>query len=86
MSWKAVELQVALPRVVDAAQMQEQLSQRGQNVQNHLVQARHSEEQIKRSQVQKADTFNRISDQGNGPTPNSEQRHPYLGQSVDQRG
>ncbi|MRG85373.1 hypothetical protein [Salinibacillus xinjiangensis] len=51
MSWKAVEMQVALPRTQDLGQIQNQLEQRGSTVQNYLAQARLKEDERRRKQV-----------------------------------
>ena len=39
MGWKAVELQVALPRTQDVGKLQEQLQQRAQETQDRLADA-----------------------------------------------
>ncbi|QHS22272.1 hypothetical protein GWK91_04615 [Virgibacillus sp. MSP4-1] len=51
MSWKAVEMQVALPRTQDAGQIQEQLEQRSANSQHYLAQAKQQEEERRRKKV-----------------------------------
>lgn len=91
MSWKAVEMQVAMPRVVDAAQMQEQMSQRGQTMQSHVVQTQQSETHINRNKVNKTDTFNSLTHATSNSSLQDEKEepthhHPYLGQSIDTRG
>jgi len=50
-SWKSVELQVALPRTQDAGQLQEQMSKQNQRFQETLTQHQLREEIIKRRQV-----------------------------------
>lgn len=51
MSWKSVELQVALPRTQDAGQLHEQLSKQNQRFQETLAQHQLRDEIIKRRQV-----------------------------------
>lgn len=51
MSWKSVELQVALPRTQDAGQLQDQLSKQHQRFQETLAQHQLRDEMIKRRQV-----------------------------------
>jgi len=50
-SWKSVELQVALPRTQDAGQLQDQLSKQNQRFQETLAQHQLRDEIIKRRQV-----------------------------------
>lgn len=50
-SWKSVEMQVALPRTQDAGQLQEQLSKQNQRFQETLAQHQLKDEIIKRRQV-----------------------------------
>lgn len=54
MSWKAVELQVALPRTHNAGQLQEQMQQRGQLVQDHLAHHQLKEQQLNRTTITKS--------------------------------
>ncbi len=51
MSFRAIEMQIALPRTQDLGQIQDQLQQRGQVVQHHLAYAQLQEEKIKRKKV-----------------------------------
>ncbi|SFP08305.1 hypothetical protein [Salibacterium halotolerans] len=51
MSWKAVELQVALPRTQDAGKLQEQLQQRGQAAQDRMAAQEEKELEKQRTQV-----------------------------------
>ncbi|WP_240375335.1 hypothetical protein [Bacillus piscicola] len=51
MSWKAVELQVAIPRTQEVGKMQEQLQQRGQAAQDRLAFQQEREEEQERVQV-----------------------------------
>lgn len=51
MSWKSVEMQVALPRTQDAGKMQEQMSKQQQRFQETLAQHQLREDIIKRRKV-----------------------------------
>ncbi|MBU5594985.1 hypothetical protein KQI76_07385 [Amphibacillus sp. MSJ-3] len=51
MSWKAVEMQVALPRTQDAGRIQEQIQQRGQFMQDIISQAQLQSEETKRRTI-----------------------------------
>lgn len=51
MTLKAIELQVALPRTHDAGKIQEQMQQRGQQLQDHAAQRVTKEENLKRKTV-----------------------------------
>ncbi|WP_234998477.1 hypothetical protein [Salirhabdus sp. Marseille-P4669] len=51
LSYRAIEMQLALPRTQDIGQLQDQMQQRGQMVQHHLAQANLQEERIKRQKV-----------------------------------
>lgn len=51
MSWKSIELQVALPRTQDAGQLQEQLSRNNQRFQESLAANQLKQADIKRQQV-----------------------------------
>ncbi|WP_440895333.1 hypothetical protein ACS127_12270 [Amphibacillus sp. Q70] len=51
MSWKAVEMQVALPRTQDAGRIQEQIQQRGRFMQDVISQTQLQSEEIKRRTV-----------------------------------
>ncbi|WP_035710765.1 hypothetical protein [Salibacterium aidingense] len=51
MSWKAVELQVALPRTQEAGKLQEQLQQRGQAAQDRLAAEQEKNHEKQRTKV-----------------------------------
>ncbi|TQS75534.1 hypothetical protein DX933_04450 [Ornithinibacillus gellani] len=51
MSWKSVEMQVALPRAQDAGKLQEQQMKQNQQFQESLAQTQLKEEELKRKQV-----------------------------------
>ncbi|MBB6452897.1 DNA-binding transcriptional regulator PaaX [Salirhabdus euzebyi] len=100
MSWKAVELQVALPRVQDAGQIQDQLQQRGQHVQSHLSQAQLQAQKRKRHQVNEMNRkeHDKILNDGTGESTElllssprkgkqlKQSSHPYLGKIIDYSG
>ncbi|MFB5660540.1 hypothetical protein [Alteribacillus sp. HJP-4] len=102
MSWKGVELQVALPRSQDAGKLQEQLQQRGQTMQDRLNNEQLKSEHKQRSQVQGKEKTekNRLgndtggSDQQEQPQQQrreqlkkpEEMEHPYKGKTIDITG
>ncbi|MBU8877858.1 hypothetical protein BGM26_02480 [Bacillus sp. FJAT-29790] len=51
MSLKLIEMQIALPRTMEAGKIQEQLQQRGQNMNDFAAQASQKEEEQKRKTV-----------------------------------
>ncbi|MFD1018210.1 hypothetical protein [Thalassobacillus hwangdonensis] len=53
MSWKSIEMQVALPRTQDAGKLQEQFQQRNQHLQENLGQQQLATDQTKRKTVNK---------------------------------
>ncbi len=99
MEWKAVEMQVALPRTNDAAKMLQEDQQRGNLLQQHLAAAHAAEETRKRQQVTDAGTANKTSDKKSGEDQavtkarkdshrggNIPQPHPYKGNRIDFKG
>ncbi|WP_174735033.1 hypothetical protein [Mesobacillus harenae] len=101
MSLKLIELQVALPRTLDAGKLQEQLQQRGQHLSEHAVQNGQNEEELKRKTVVKQEKSSKgtLSDdaagQGNQAFQQQKrkenekpqkQTHPYKGKSIDYSG
>ncbi|TFB23186.1 hypothetical protein E3U55_05045 [Filobacillus milosensis] len=100
MSWKGVELQVALPRTQDAGQLQDQLNQRGQFSQDHFAQSQLKEADLKRKKVLETNEEEKITNeedeskneqiysskhQSQSPLEYKEQ-HPYLGKIIDYSG
>ena len=101
MSWKAVEMQIALPRTHDAGRVQEQMQQRSQFMQDILAQAHLQSEEIKKRTVsdlnEGENLRNRLRDR---PRPTSNEalkttipaeekrsvEHPYLGRRIDING
>jgi len=51
MSWKSVEMQVALPRTQDAGKLQDQLSKQNQHFQQSLSEQKLKEEKIQQQRV-----------------------------------
>ncbi|WP_027963215.1 hypothetical protein [Halalkalibacillus halophilus] len=102
MSWKAVELQVALPRTQDAGQLQDQLQQRGQLMQDRLQDEHIHELNRKRKAVIEANNSenvlvdkdgansNELFDKGESSTDKGNKQtdidHPYLGKQIDFSG
>ncbi|GEL75851.1 hypothetical protein [Tenuibacillus multivorans] len=102
MSWKAVELQVALPRTQDASQLQDQMNQRGQLTQEQLAQSQIKQAELKRKRVLETKNKDKIrhdedSDHGsnqesftsnkkNQPEDEPSEKHPYLGKIIDYSG
>ncbi|MDQ0299158.1 hypothetical protein J2S78_001578 [Salibacterium salarium] len=77
MSWKAVELQVALPRTQDAGKLQEQLQQRGQAAQDRLAAEHQKEHDKARTQVTDKDATDKNKfDSKDGGDENRE--NPFL--------
>ncbi|SFM31815.1 hypothetical protein SAMN04487943_11346 [Gracilibacillus orientalis] len=101
MSWKAVEMQVALPRTQDAGKIQDQMQQQGRIDQNQLAKSMANEELRKRKQVLEQEASEQLKnnkqkrDNSFQTTPEdkkkddqqrSQFRHPYLGNKVDFNG
>lgn len=61
MSLKSIEMQIALPRSIDASKLQDQLSQRGQQLQDHAVHAGLQQEIKQRSTVIKNEQSNKTA-------------------------
>lgn len=60
MSWKAVEMQIALPRTHDAGKLQDQMQQRGQQAQYSLAQSQLETDKLKRKQVTKEEQKDKV--------------------------
>ncbi|WP_066173086.1 hypothetical protein [Bacillus marinisedimentorum] len=99
MEWKAVEMQVALPRTNEAARQLQEDQQRGSNLQQHLAAASAAEETRKRKQVTDAGVSDKTSDkegragqagvkskQASPGGDNRPQSHPYKGKRIDFKG
>ncbi|ENH98211.1 hypothetical protein J416_00659 [Gracilibacillus halophilus YIM-C55.5] len=97
MSWKSVEMQIALPRTQDAGKMQDLMQQQGRVMQNQLAQTIASEEIKRRKQVNQSDANEKANnDQEESETPaplptikhqqkqqQEATKHPYLGKRFD---
>lgn len=72
MSWKSIELQVALPRVQDASKEQDLMSKQNQRFQEALTQSQLQEEIQKRKEVNKFDRLKKsnLTDEGKNPEEN----------------
>lgn len=99
MSWKSIEMQVALPRTVDASKMQEQTIKQNDQFQQGLVQNQLKEELQKRKKVngfEHASKINTNNEEQKNQHHNKQQRkndseqkdqseleHPFLGKNID---
>lgn len=76
MSLKAIEMQIALPRTMDAGKMQEQLQQRGQTLNDVATERTHKEEEQKRKTVIKQEQKSNVrlsqEEQGNRKNPDED--------------
>ncbi|WP_226034922.1 hypothetical protein [Aquibacillus saliphilus] len=102
MSWKSVEMQVALPRIQDAGKIQEQMQQRGQHVQDSITSSQLLSEQEKRKKVNdynQKDNVKNKKKEGQESVLNQDKQkddlaqekenrsdHPYLGSQIDFNG
>lgn len=100
MGWKAVELQVALPRTQDVGKLQEQLQQRAQETQDRLADAQKKKEEEMRLQVTKQEETeqSRFFEQESSPKEQQKRKqhkkkneqekvpHPYKGKTIDITG
>ncbi|MET3682163.1 maltoporin [Alkalibacillus flavidus] len=85
MSWKAVELQVALPRTQDAGQLQDQLQQRAQIMQDVLSQEQLRELERRRKAVLEANEAVRASNEDDEESQNDGQQEQGQGQQSKQQ-
>ncbi len=100
MSWRAIEMQIALPRSQDAGKLQEQMQQRGPQVQQTLSQETKLQDELQRTQVNSTESKNNVSaksDEGDRSLHSSSKTlanhqkeqgivHPYLGNEIDYSG
>ncbi|WP_188454363.1 hypothetical protein [Virgibacillus oceani] len=100
MSWKSIEMQVALPRTQDAGKLQEQMLKHGQHIQESIAESQLKQEEQKRKRVNEFEQINDVNnrrERGNSDHPQrdnqqkSEQEeqmieHPYLGNKIDFSG
>src|SRR5690606_38721002 len=97
MSWKSVEMQVALPRTQDAGKLQHQTNKQNELFQATLAQTRLSQEEEKRKKVQEYENIHLLKHskqkseaQQSNNNSNSDKwkqviKHPYLGNNFDGR-
>lgn len=102
MSWKSIEMQVALPRVQDAGKIQEQMQKQGQHYGDSLTQSQLKQEELKRKRVSESediqdlklkkdtedDSNNQSEEQSGDSIQTQEEKinHPYLGNRLDLNG
>lgn len=101
MSWKSVEMQVALPRTQDAGKLQEQMSKQNDRFQESLAQSQLREQQLKRKRVNEFEKIkdkkllddeekSKGSDDDNEKTNDEHTKqdtnHPFLGNKIDFSG
>ncbi|MDL4840089.1 hypothetical protein [Aquibacillus rhizosphaerae] len=67
MSWKSVEMQVALPRTQDAGRIQDQMQQRGRIDQESLASNQLVKEEMKRKQVNDYNQKNNVNNKKQEP-------------------
>jgi len=97
MSWKSVEMQLALPRTMDAGKLQEQSLKQNQHFQEALAQTQLIQENIKRKRVQDSDEVMLQKDSQNQKNEEKHLQkkqtseaveninHPFLGNNFDSR-
>ncbi|MCA0969113.1 hypothetical protein LCM20_00755 [Halobacillus litoralis] len=99
MSWRAVEMQVALPRVQDAGKLQEQIAARNPTLQHFVSQKQEQIDRRKRTSVIEQENVedalineNETTDTDRAsPGKRTLQQdikldHPYLGKRIDYSG
>ncbi|MFC4557142.1 hypothetical protein ACFO3D_02810 [Virgibacillus kekensis] len=101
LSWKSIEMQVALPRTQDAGKLQEQMLKQNQHFQESLAGSQLKEAERKRIRVQEMDNVEgtkvkekqEIDGQEKEQEKQSRQKsrgelsaHPYLGTQIDFNG
>lgn len=98
MSWKSIEMQVALPRTQDAGKLQEQMLKQNQHFQESLAQSQLKEANEKRKRVQEFERIKIKDEDQDNPDSENQQRdseddrndksveHPYLGKKIDFSG
>jgi len=100
LSWKAVELQVALPQTQELGKIQDELSKNNQRLQEALATSQLREERLKRKQVKESERSEKSAVRKDDAKElvqenaslnkkrKSEQqmRHPYLGSKFDFNG
>ena len=89
MSWKGVELQVALPRVQEHIQLQDQLQQRGKQSQdfigqNHLKEAEKMRKAVIKSEQKDQTQIHRDADDSNQVRQSNEHHRPLKQQRTEE--
>ncbi len=75
MGWKSVDLQVAIPRTLDASNLQEQMTKQHQRFQDSLAQHQLKEQLQKRKQVNEYDETDRLKNDADEGSTNKHQRN-----------
>ncbi|MFD1037959.1 hypothetical protein ACFQ3N_06000 [Virgibacillus byunsanensis] len=101
LSWKSIEMQVALPRTQDAGKLQDQMLKQNQHFQASLAQSQMKQEEQKRKRVNEFEDIDHVTikkeeDHSNNAnvdhhseTSNNtleNTEHPYLGKHFDFSG
>lgn len=102
MSLKSVEMQIVIPRTLDAGKLQEQLQQRGQNLVDHANEAVQKDVELNKNRVTKNEQLDRsklLKDRDNqahehmkrekttkGVEEQQKKQHPYKGTIIDYSG
>lgn len=95
MSWKSIEMQVALPRVQDAGKIQDQMDKQGQHLQESLAQLQVKKQELKSKKVNELDHTYKVDpnnkrkhESKDDKEDNQEQKseHPFLGSKIDYNG
>ncbi|WP_099158123.1 hypothetical protein [Virgibacillus ndiopensis] len=100
MSWKSIEMQVALPRTKDAGKLQEQMLKQGQHIQESIADSQLKQAEQKRKRVNEFEKINDViikRERDNSSQSSKDQQqenesdeekleHPYLGKKIDFSG
>src|SRR4051812_42362440 len=102
MSFKSIEMQIAIPRTLDAGKLQEQLQQRGQNMSDQAKEAVQKDVEHRRNHVVKSEESAEVGllKDGQGHDHEEQKRnharevkeeqqnehHPYKGTIIDYSG
>ncbi|MEC5422667.1 hypothetical protein QGM71_04055 [Virgibacillus sp. C22-A2] len=97
LSWKSIEMQVALPRTQDAGKLQEQMLKQSQHFQESLAGSQLKQEELRRKRVNEFENINEAKNnkeelnQHEMHGHESDQKkdtanHPYLGKKIDFNG
>lgn len=98
MSWKSIEMQVALPRTQEAGKHQEQMSKQNQRFQESLAQSQLKQQLLERKRVNEFEQIKQTKIKDEEPKSSSDQQdeereetnaedetveHPFLGKKID---